>query len=198
MSDDPQKVSSEARSRRVAAGRRQIALAGGGAGPGRGHGHGGGSGGGERGGPGDQARQDMSDWFAALKTLEIRHEEPILTVTDAAGTTSTSLVRTDARPRKSDHGGTTVVTAFWKDGHIQVVSVPETGPRTTETYSITADGSQLTVTTKIEGGRRPAITIRRVYDAVRPGAPKAPPSISSPAPAPGQTPSGGAEEDQSV
>jgi hypothetical protein len=40
----------------------------------------------------------------------------------------------------------------------------------TEAFSITADGSHLTVTTKLEGGRSGTITIRRIYDAVKPAA----------------------------
>jgi hypothetical protein len=199
MSDDPQKAMSEARSSEGGGfgGGRSAGMGGGmGGGMGRGHGRGGGGGSG-RGGSGDQGRQDVSDWFAALRTLQIQHREPQLTITDAAG--HERVAYTDGRKTQEErsHGGTTVVTASWKDGHIQVVTAPETGRKTTETYAITADRSQLTVTTKIEGGRS-AITIRRVYDAVQPGAPKASPSPGSAAPAPGHAPPPGDEEDQSV
>jgi hypothetical protein len=71
------------------------------------------------------------------------------------------------------------VAAAWKEGHLEVVSVPERGPRWTETYSITADRSQLTVTTKIEGSRGGTATIRRVYDAAPADAPEAPSSQPS-------------------
>jgi hypothetical protein len=62
-------------------------------------------------------------------------------------------------------GGTTVVHAAWKDGHVEIRSEPEHGPKLVQTYAISADATQLTVTTQIEG-RRP-VTIRSVYDAVR-------------------------------
>jgi len=201
-SDDPEKVLKEARSSEGGPGGGGPGGMGGGMGHGGHGGHGGGGGGsrggGDRGQQGDPARQDAGDWFASLQSLRIEHKEPLLTITDAAG--RQRVVYTDGRKTEIErsHGGTTVLVASWKDGHVQVVATPESGPKMTETYAITADGSQLTVTTKIEGGRRAAVTIRRVYDSVKPGAPKpaapAAPSPSSPAPAP----AGGNDDDQSV
>jgi hypothetical protein len=78
------------------------------------------------------------------------------------------------------------VTARWKDGRVEVTSSPEKGPRVTETYAVTADHSQLTVTTTFQGGRRD-VTIRRVYQStpppsMEPGArPAPPPDRTSPA-----------------
>lgn len=151
-------------------------------------GHGMGRGGGSRSGSDGGWDPDL---FARLGTIRIRHQEPLLAITDASG--RERALYTDGRKVEEErsHGGTTKVTARWKDAHIEVTSVPERGPKVTETYSITADRSQLTVTTKIEGGRRADMTVRRVYDAVTDGAP--PPS-SSPSPKP--TPSQGAAEDE--
>jgi hypothetical protein len=187
-SDDPEKVMKEARSSGGGAGASGMSGA---MGMGHGHGHGGGSGGeGGRGadhrGQGDPGSQQAGAWFAALKTLQIRHKEPALTIIDAVGRERT--VYTDGRKTEEErsHGGTTTVTASWRDGHIEIVSKPETGPKMTETLSITADGSQLTLTTKMEGGRGPAVTIRRVYDAVKM------PDAKAPTPAPPSPDQGGA------
>ena len=130
-------------------------------------GHGMGRGGGSRSGSDGGWDPDL---FARLGTIRIRHQEPLLAITDASG--HERALYTDGRKVEEErsHGGTTKVTARWKDAHIEVTSVPERGPKTTETYSITADRSQLTVTTKIEGGRRADMTVRRVYDAVADGA----------------------------
>ena len=144
-----------------------------------------GGGRGSHGAPGSQTSSGNGDWFSALDTLVIRHIEPSLTITDAAG--RVHALTTDGRRTEEErfHGGTTAVTASWKDGHIEVVSRPENGSKITETYSVTADRSQLTVVTKIEGARGPAFTIRRVYDAVQPGAPKpTPPARRAPTPPP--------------
>ena len=115
-----------------------------------------------------------------MATLEIRHEEPRLSITNASG--RERIAYTDGRKteEESSSRGTTKVRARWKDGRIEVTSVPDRGPKITETYSITADRSQLNVTTKIEG-RASDVTIHRVYDSVRAGA--APPP-QTPAPAP--------------
>ena len=56
--------------------------------------------------------------------------------------------------------------AEWKDGHVVVTSAPEHGPKIVETYAVTADGSALTVTTKIENRGR-SFEYRRVYDPVK-------------------------------
>ncbi len=115
-----------------------------------------------------------------MATLEIRHEEPRLSITNASG--RERIAYTDGRKteEESSRRGTTKVRARWKDGRIEVTSIPDRGPKITDTYSITADRSQLNVITTIEG-RASDVTIHRVYDAVRAGA--APPP-QTPAPAP--------------
>ncbi|HWZ84556.1 MAG TPA: hypothetical protein VN032_00050, partial [Thermoanaerobaculia bacterium] len=158
-------------------------------------GGGGGGRGSDHSGQADQSNQSTSDWFAALNTLQIQHKEPSITITDAAG--HERVVYTDGRKTEQErsHGGTVVMTASWKDGHVEIVSKPETGAKVTETFTITADGSQLTVTTKMEGGRGPAVTIRRVYDAVKAPDAKSPPPAS---PSPSADQPGGADDDESV
>lgn len=187
-SDDPAKVMQDAR---ASGGSGGGGFSGGGGGMGRHHGGGGGKG--SRGGDSSGSSDSYADRFAALDMLQIQHKEPSLTITDAAGRERT--IYTDGRKTEEEHshGGTTAVTASWKDGHIEVVSKPETGAKITETYAVTADGSQLTVTTKVEGGRSGSFTIRRVYDSMKAGAPKpAPPQAPAPPPAPDDG------EDQSV
>ncbi len=184
-SDDPEKAMKEARS---SGGGSPYGGGGGGMGRGgRGHGGGGGWGHGGRGGDsGDSASATAGGWFVALDSLQIQHEEPKLTITDAAG--RVRVVYTDGRKTEEErsHGGTTAVTASWKDGHLEIVSKPENGGKIVETYAIAADRSLLIVTTKVEGGRGPGFTVRRVYDAVPPGAPKpTPPARRAPTPPPG-------------
>lgn len=195
QSDDPQKVMQDARSSDGGGGR-SGGFSGGGMGGGMGRHHGGG---GSRGGSGDSSSSGSGGFDerqAALETLQIDHKDPSLSITDAAGRART--LYTDGRKTEEEHsyGGTTAVTASWKDGHLEVVSKPESGAKITETYAVAADHSQLTVTTKVEGGRRGSYTIRRVYDAAKPGSarPGAPNRAPSPKPAPPQDDG----EDQSV
>ena len=195
-SDDPEKVLQEARSSGGARGGGG-GLAGG-TGMGRGgRGHGGGGRSGQGGDGGASTSQSAGDWFAATSSLQIKHVEPSLSITDAAG--RERVVYTDGRKTEEErsHGGTTVMTASWKDGRVEMVSRPETGAKITESFSVTADGSQLTVTTKIEGGRGGGVTIRRVYDAVKASAPRPTPQARPQAPAP-PTDSADDGEEQSV
>ncbi|HKD16452.1 MAG TPA: hypothetical protein VKG23_01195 [Thermoanaerobaculia bacterium] len=192
QSDDPEKVMKDARSSGGGGGRGFSGGGGGGMGMGRHHGGGGGG----RGGNGDSSSGSSGGFderFAALETLTIEHKDPTLSITNAAGRERT--LYTDGRKTEEEHsyGGTTAVTASWKDGHLEVVSKPESGAKITETYAVAADRSQMTVTTKVEGGRSGSYTIRRVYDAVAPGAPK-PNKAPTPKPAPPQDDG----EDQSV
>jgi hypothetical protein len=115
----------------------------------------------------------------------------MVSITDAAG--RERVLYTDGRKTQEErsHGGTTSVTAAWKDGHLEVVSKPETGGRIVETYAVTADRSQLTVTTKVDSARGGSFTFHRVYDAVPPGARKTTP----PAPHPPPTPPPPADDD---
>ncbi len=202
-SDDPQKVMKEARL--AAPGGGPPAGGPGGGGPGGGGGRGPGAGGPGMGPPpggrhstGDEGPPGPDpEMLAALETLKISHAEPVLSITDAAG--RERVVYTDGRKTEQErsHGGTTKVEARWKDGRIEIVSKPETGPKVTEAFSITADGAHLTVTTKMEGGRTPAVTIRRIYDAVKqPTAPEKATPAAGPAPKPDQP--GGTSDDDSV
>ena len=146
-----------------------------------GRGHGGGGHRGHSAAPSDDGRvsedgSPLRETFQRTQVLDIRHEEPLLSVTDAGG--RERVFYTDGRKVEEEHsyGGTTKVTARWKDGHVEITSTPEKGPKVTETYAVTADHSQLTVTTTFQGGRRD-MTIRRVYQTSPPTvtAPQAPP-----------------------
>ncbi|HEY7112897.1 MAG TPA: hypothetical protein VIA45_08190 [Thermoanaerobaculia bacterium] len=140
--------------------------------PPSGGGYGGGGWGGHRGGHGGGHRRgggsgDSGQGPAALEgreTLVIKHADPQLTITDANG--RERVLYTDGRKTEEErsYGGTTKVQAVWKDGHVEVTSQSEKGPKITQSYAVSADGSQLTVTTQIDGRRK--LTIHSVYDAV--------------------------------
>ena len=144
---------------------------GGGYGGGGWGGHHGGHGGGHRrgGGGGDSGQGPAA--LEGRETLVIKHADPQLAITDAAG--RERVLYTDGRKIEEErsYGGTTKVQAIWKDGHVEVTSQSEKGPKITQSYAVSADGSQLTVTTQIDGRRK--VTIHSVYDAVheQPAAP---------------------------
>jgi hypothetical protein len=173
LSDDPRQKMKEA----------QDSGGSGGGGLGR---HRGGFGGRRRGSDTDTGaespRSSLEENASALQLLKIQHQEPQLVIEDGIG--RQHKLFTDGRKVEEERsqGGTTEMRAVWKDARIVVTTEPEKGPKITETYAVAADGSQLTVTSKIEGRRGRAIEIRRVYDAVKPAvtpaAPTPPPAAS--------------------
>jgi hypothetical protein len=155
LSEDPRERMREAGPERYAprGGRRRF----GGGGRGR-------SGGAREAPEGDERGRPSFD-PEAVETLTIVHHDPRLQITDAAG--RHHELSTDGRKIEEERSeGTVKMHAEWKDGHVVVTTVKEHGSRIVETYAVAADGSVLTVTTKIEGLGR-GFEYRRVYDAVK-------------------------------
>lgn len=141
---------------------------------GRGGGGGGGRHGGGPGGGGEPQRgPDLEDLNASLERLVIAHRDPELKIHDGQG--NVRVLFTDGRKTEEEHshGGTTTVRTTWKDGHVEIVSKPETGPKRTETLAVSADRTELRVTLRLEGERDP-ITVHLVYVAAKPGTAPAP------------------------
>ncbi len=130
---------------------------------------------------GASSRDDIGFFRDALggsQTLDIRHQEPLFSITDSSG--RERVLYTDGRKVEKERSeiGTTKVRALWKDGRIEVTSVPEKGPKVTETFAMTADRTQLTVATTVARRGGGDVTIRRIYEAV----PDEKPPPSPPAP----------------
>jgi len=130
---------------------------------------GGGSFGGHHGRPtdegGENGRADFSEDPRAFDLLSIVHHDPALKITDGLG--REHVLYTDGRKIEEERSaGTMKIRAKWKDGRVVVATTPEHGAKITETYAVTADGSSLTVTTRVEGGGR-ELEFRRVYDAAK-------------------------------
>ena len=162
-SDDPHKKVDESTSGQSSRGGWS---GGGGSGGGGGYGgHGGGhrGGGGWRGGDGSSGPAEPPP---VPESLHIVHQDPKLVITESTG--PEHVLYTDGRKTEEERslGGTTAIRAQWKDGHVVVDIEPERGRPYTETYSVTGDGKQLTVTTRWKGRGGQSIEIRRVYDAV--------------------------------
>ncbi len=130
---------------------------------------GGGGFGGHHGRPTDEGEEnggtDFGEDSRAFDLLAIVHRDPQLRITDGLG--REHVLYTDGRRVDEERSaGTTKIRAKWKDGRVVVATTPEHGAKITETYAVAADGSSLTVTTRVEGRGR-EIEFRRVYDAVK-------------------------------
>ena len=163
-SDDPRKKMEESQATSGSSG--DDTQGGDGSGGGSSYGHGGGGHHGHHGRGGDGSGGPVSP-PPAMDSLQIVHQDPKLVVTDSSG--REHVYYTDGRKSEEERsfGGTTAISAAWKDGHVVVDVAPEHGRPYTETYAVTGDGKQLTITTTWKSrGNGKALEIRRVYDAV--------------------------------
>jgi hypothetical protein len=126
QSDDPQKMRDEAASSGAPSDSGDDAAPPSSGSGGGGHRGGRGWGGRHRGGRGDGS--GGPSWLEGRESLVIRHTDPELDITDAAGHERT--IYTDGRKAEEEHsyGGTTKVVAEWKDGHIEVTLPVREGP----------------------------------------------------------------------
>ncbi len=69
----------------------------------------------------------------------------------------------DGKKYKAE-GGTGEVETRWDGRQLVVDTKSERGAHVTETFDAAPDGSRLTVTLKVDGSRRPSVTVKRVYD----------------------------------
>jgi hypothetical protein len=154
---------------------------GGGGGGGRGGGGGmggrggGGMGGGGMGGRGGMgggggseestaAREEMRRALEAPRVLLIVQHETALSLTDEEGRV-VSLKPDGAKVKEEEAGATIERTTKWDGRSLVTVTKLTNGAKVTQTFTKIAEGLQLVVVTKIEGGRRPTpLEIKRVYD----------------------------------
>jgi hypothetical protein len=140
----------------------------GGAGGGRGGGMGGEmrGGGGGRGGGREGMEERPGEREARIQQIDIDHEDPTFRIRFTDDSENTFY--TDGRMTEDLEAGLPEARANWKKGRrIDIERASPQGGTITETYKLSADGSQLFVKTKIEGsGRMPKITFERVYDRV--------------------------------
>lgn len=129
-------------------------------------------GGGMRGGEGGRGggRAGMQERFRErqerIQQFTIVHEDPTLQFRYADD--SESVFYTDGRMPEDLEAGLLEATVSWKKSkRLEIERESVQGGEISETYELSADGSQLFVKTKMEGsGRSPKITFERVYDRI--------------------------------
>ena len=131
----------------------------------------GGGGMGGRGMGGDRSERDsgagqeeMRQAMEAQRVLVIVQHDAAVTVTDEGG--RVVKIQPDGAKVKEEQAGKSIERTSKWDGRSLVTTVKlSSGTRVTQTYTKVAEGLQLVVATKIEGGRLPKpIEFKRVYD----------------------------------
>lgn len=127
-------------------------------------GGGGGRGEGGRNGEGRGQRAGMMDEF---QTLAIEQTGSNVKVTGKSGHVLAQYPSSDSTAEKNagpEGEGQRTTTSQWQDGQLTVVTQSPRG-KSTRTYSLSPDGKQLYVTTKMENERfKEPVTYRLVYD----------------------------------
>ncbi len=186
LSDDARQKMREARE-----GMRGGGSGGGGPkGPGGGRGGGMGGRGGRMGGPGSGRggpgmggggdRESLRSLFEAPSEMTITPTDAEVVLLEKDG--RMRIFHPDGKGHKSE-AGSTEVKARWEAGKLVVETKGESGPRVTETFERAPDAEKLMVTLRLEGGRMPAISIKRVYEpAEGESTPSVPPKAPEPKP----------------
>jgi hypothetical protein len=73
----------------------------------------------------------------------------------------------DGKSYKAD-AGQEEVNARWEADHLVVETKSASGMKVTETYGLDPAKRRLTLVVAVEGGNRPALSVRRVYDEQKP------------------------------
>jgi hypothetical protein len=136
-----------------------------------------------RGGQGGGQGGGMGRMMEAAETLQIQQKDPEVLLKMEQRTLT---LFTDGRTQEQDgpRGGSVKTTSHWDNSQLVVEREMGRGMKVTTTYALSAAGSQLFVTTRIETPRsREPVVIRHVYDAT--SEPAANPAKSKPAAAPG-------------
>lgn len=128
----------------------------------------------------DQANQDALDAVSDLSSLTIEQTASSAVITSRTGKTLTSYSAPDnSSTAPNSSSGTpagaaspasakTTDSAQWQGSEFVTVTQETTGAKTktTRTYDLSSDGSQLNVTTKLEGPHfKKPVTFLLVYDA---------------------------------
>ena len=98
--------------------------------------------------------------------LTITQSEVDVTVTDAPGQSHSFYP--NGKTYKTDDGASDIKSQ-WKDGSLVVEKKNVNGWRMVETWHLSADGRVLEIDRRVEGGRWPKLTVKRVYDRVNAG-----------------------------
>ncbi len=89
-----------------------------------------------------------------------------VTVVDKGGHTQSFYP--NGRTYNADEGTSTVKSA-WKDGALVFEKKSARGWKLIETWQLTPDGAHLRCDSHLEGGGRPSVQIKRVYDRTAEG-----------------------------
>ena len=118
-------------------------------------------------GEGRQGRRAGLLFGEGADELTIRHDDPMLSITDASGRKRD--FKTDGRTIEIEgERGNVEIRATWKKGErVEITTERERVSKVKETYELAPEGRQLIVTLRMEGGRMPTFSCRRVYDAAK-------------------------------
>jgi hypothetical protein len=168
-SDDPRRKLQQASSNSKSQGGGH----GGWGGPGGQGGPGGPGGGGQRGGRDQDSngQSDASGMLSDLSYLTVHQTSATVRILTDSGHLLAQYAMSDQGNSKStnDSQDSKTGTAQWQADQLVVVTPGKNGGKTTHTIEMSSDGTQLYLTTRMEGGRlSQPVTFRLVYDPANP------------------------------
>lgn len=100
------------------------------------------------------------------KELTIAQRPTLVLIQEGDDEDDVRGIHTDGQRRPIPGGGE--VSGAWEDGQLVVETRRDNGVRRVETFELSADGSELTVTRHLAAPRMPSLTITSLYERVEP------------------------------
>jgi hypothetical protein len=116
--------------------------------------------------PGTIGPDPRSAVFAEIdqpKELTIAQRSTLVLIQEGDDADDVRGIHTDGQPRPIPGGGG-VMSGAWEDGHLVVETRRDDGLRRTETFELSADGRELTVTVHLAAPRMPSLTVTSLYE----------------------------------
>jgi hypothetical protein len=116
--------------------------------------------------PGTIGPDPRSAVFAEIeqpKELTIAQRSALVLIQEGDDEDDVRGIHTDGQPRPIPGGGGTMSGA-WEDGHLVVETRRDDGLRRTETFELSADGRELTVTVHLAAPHMRSLTVTSVYE----------------------------------
>jgi hypothetical protein len=118
---------------------------------------------------GPDARSAVFPEIEQPKELTIAQRSTLVLIQEGDDEDNVRGIHTDGQPRPIPGGG--VMSGAWEDGHLVVETRRDDGLRRKETFELSADGRELTLTVHLAAPRMRSLTVTSLY-LITPSPPK--------------------------
>jgi hypothetical protein len=115
--------------------------------------------------PGEDLHESMRAVLEPADEITLTQSAPEIVADELFGRRRT--LHPDGRKYKTENG-TAEIKAEWEQGRLLIETKGRSGRKLVESWTLSTSGERLIVEVKIDGGRAPALFLKRVYERTRP------------------------------